>query len=257
MTDIKEQYCVYLSKKKNYADSTARSYKSFVKRIAEREQLSDLQFVESINEIIHKYDTGGVEEDFGNQGKRTAINALYRFKEFMEDEHIGSQIEVAAKKYFADNNIVYQTKKQTPQIPEEVYAQKRKQMMEKREYFASISAHYWAYVTLCFTSFFTVFGIAGNIPEILKNVLAVVILILGIAFALVWISLNASYNKNMKQLSLELQLLEVKLNSPQKNLEQTEIHAQQWTVAGAVVFLTLFVILLFYMLVSIGIQFMR
>ena len=127
-------------------------------------------------------------------------------------------------------------------------------MMEKREYFASISAHYWAYVTLCFTSFFTVFSIAGNIPELLKNFLAMVILILGIIFAVVWIWLNSSYDKNMRQLSLELQLLELNLNSSQKSLESSEVRAQQWTLVGAIVFLCLFITFFAYMIISLVIH---
>ncbi len=243
---------MYLSQKKGYSENTARSYKSFVKRIAERENLNDLQFVNSIDELIRKYDTGGAEEEYGNGGKRTGINSLCRFKEFVEEEHIGGQIETETKKFFAENNIEYRKENgRTAQSPESVYEQKRKQMMEKREYFASISGHYWAYVTLCFTSFFTVFSIAGNIPEILKNILAVVILLLGIVFAVVWIWLNSSYNKNMKKLSLELQLLEYNLNSSQKNLESTEVRAQKWTLIGAIVFLCLFITLLVYMVVSI------
>ena len=255
MQNLKDKYFMYLAKKKGYSENTARSYKSFVNRIAERENLNDLQFAESIDELIKKYDAGGVEEEYGNRGRRTAINSLCRFKEFVDEEHISTKIEKETEQFFVDNNIVYQKEnKRAAQSPESAYEQKRKQMMEKRSYFASISAHYWAYVTLCFSSFFAVFSIAENIPDLLKNALSVVILILGIIFALVWILLNSSYDRNMKQLSLELQLLELKLNSTQKNLEKPEALAQKLTLIGAYAFLSLFIILLVYMIISLVIH---
>ena len=81
-----------------------------------------------------------------------------------------------------------------------------------------------------------------------------VIIILGIMFAIVWIWLNSSYDKNVRQLSLELQLLELNLNSSQRSLENSEVRAQQWTLAGAIVFLCLFITLLAYMIISLVIH---
>ena len=69
--------------KKGYSANTCDSYVYWVKRVMEKEDIACLEVMASIiSALCVKYDTGGQEEDFGNQGKRSVINALKRFKEF-------------------------------------------------------------------------------------------------------------------------------------------------------------------------------
>jgi hypothetical protein len=43
-----------------------------------------LELGKNIDGIVVKYDVGGACEDFGNKSKKTVINALKRFAEFVE-----------------------------------------------------------------------------------------------------------------------------------------------------------------------------
>ena len=83
--EILIEYHNYLHNK-NYKLSTVNSYTYAVKIVAERENytfFSDLTVDVEIDAIIKKYDRNGAEEQFGNSGKRTVINALKRFREFI------------------------------------------------------------------------------------------------------------------------------------------------------------------------------
>jgi hypothetical protein len=63
--------------------STVPQYSRAVEKVVEREGLTWNQLADDIDNIVKKYDKNGPEEDFGNSGNRTIINALYRFAEML------------------------------------------------------------------------------------------------------------------------------------------------------------------------------
>ena len=65
--------------------STVPQYSRAVEKVVEREGLSWSQLSNDIANIVQKYDKDGAEEDFGNRGNKTVINALKRFQEFVSD----------------------------------------------------------------------------------------------------------------------------------------------------------------------------
>jgi hypothetical protein len=88
---IQEQYEMYLEAA-DYSvigisgnDSTVPQYSRAVEKVVEREGLSWSQLSNDIANIVQKYDKDGAEEDFGNRGNKTVINALKRFQEFVSD----------------------------------------------------------------------------------------------------------------------------------------------------------------------------
>ena len=85
---IQEQYEMYLEAA-GYAvigvhgsASTVPQYSYAVEKVLEREGLSWNQLKNDIDNIVKKYDKNGAEEDYGNRGNKTVINALKRFQEF-------------------------------------------------------------------------------------------------------------------------------------------------------------------------------
>ena len=66
--------------------STAYDYSKRVKKVCEREKCSLKELSDNIDDIIDKYDVGGKEEAFGRRSNSAFINALKRFKEFLEEE---------------------------------------------------------------------------------------------------------------------------------------------------------------------------
>ena len=68
--------------------STVPQYSRAVEKVIEREGLTWNQLANDITEIVKKYDKNGPEEDFGNRGNRTIINALYRFAEMLDFKKI-------------------------------------------------------------------------------------------------------------------------------------------------------------------------
>ena len=58
--------------------------------ILERENISLSQLESNILRIIEKYDKFGSESDFGSKSKRSYINALKRFGEFLKDKSVNS-----------------------------------------------------------------------------------------------------------------------------------------------------------------------
>ena len=65
-------------------DSTVPQYSRAVEKVVEREGLNWNQLKNDIANIVKKYDKNGPEEDYGNRGNKTVINALKRFAEFVE-----------------------------------------------------------------------------------------------------------------------------------------------------------------------------
>lgn len=67
--------------------STAHDYsKSRIPKICERENITIDVLAQKISFYIDKYDTFGDESTFGNKSNRAFINALKRFKEFVESK---------------------------------------------------------------------------------------------------------------------------------------------------------------------------
>ena len=86
---IQEQYEIYLEAA-GYPvvgvsgnDSTVPQYSRAVEKVVEREGLNWNQLKNDIDNIVKKYDKNGPEEDYGNRGNKTVINALKRFGEFV------------------------------------------------------------------------------------------------------------------------------------------------------------------------------
>lgn len=82
MTCSLDDFYIYLTNKK-YADNTKNSYVYSVKRVAEWENINIITLAEKIDEILLKYDKGGIYQDRGQIGNATVINALKRFAEFI------------------------------------------------------------------------------------------------------------------------------------------------------------------------------
>ncbi len=63
--------------------STVFAYIKAVDSVLENEGISWGALKNNIDDIVKKYDVGGEEETFGNKSNKTVINALKRFKEFV------------------------------------------------------------------------------------------------------------------------------------------------------------------------------
>ena len=63
--------------------STVYSYGNAVDKVVENEGLTWNSLANDINNIIPKYDAGGVYEDIGLKSNKTVINALKRFAEMI------------------------------------------------------------------------------------------------------------------------------------------------------------------------------
>ncbi len=64
-------------------DSTVGQYIDAVEKVLEEERISIEEFNRRINEICFLYDIGGAKESIGERGHRTVINALKRYREFI------------------------------------------------------------------------------------------------------------------------------------------------------------------------------
>ncbi len=65
--------------------STAYSYYNAIDKVCDNERLSRSQLSAQIDEILPKYDQGGIYEDIGNLSNKTVINALRQFAEFSKN----------------------------------------------------------------------------------------------------------------------------------------------------------------------------
>jgi len=87
---MKELFKNYLIKE-GYAEYTPKGLPStvydYIKRIdfvCENEKMTWIQLSEHIHQIITDYDINGKKEHLGNKSHRAVINALKRYKEFLE-----------------------------------------------------------------------------------------------------------------------------------------------------------------------------
>lgn len=62
--------------------STVYDYRKRIEKICERERISICQLSDNIGVYVKKYDTYGVEEEFGKKSHSAFISALKRFEEF-------------------------------------------------------------------------------------------------------------------------------------------------------------------------------
>lgn len=76
---IEKNYSVQTSSGK---PSTVYDYRKRVGNICEKEVISILKLAENIDYYVKKYDTDGVEAEYGNKSHRANINALKRFQDF-------------------------------------------------------------------------------------------------------------------------------------------------------------------------------
>lgn len=67
-------------------DSTVYSYAKAAESVIKEEGVTWLDLESNIADIIDRYDVGGAREDFGAKSNKTVINALKRFKEFVESK---------------------------------------------------------------------------------------------------------------------------------------------------------------------------
>lgn len=62
--------------------STVYDYVKRIEKICERERISIKQLGDNIGVYVKKYDTFGIEEEFGKRSHNAFISALKRFEEF-------------------------------------------------------------------------------------------------------------------------------------------------------------------------------
>lgn len=80
--DIKVDYESYL-RESGYEENVVYQYSRAIDIVCKEEGLSPNTLAKKIMSIIKKYDKGGEKEAIGNYQKRTVINALKRFGEFI------------------------------------------------------------------------------------------------------------------------------------------------------------------------------
>lgn len=66
-----------------YKPKVVFGYARAVEKVLEEERISIEEFNRRINEICFLYDIGGAKESIGERGHRTVINALKRYREFI------------------------------------------------------------------------------------------------------------------------------------------------------------------------------
>lgn len=75
----------YSAKTENDTKSTVYSYVTSVKAVMNDEGLDWTSLAKQISSIASLYDIGGAKEEIGDRGKRTVINALRRFEDFVNN----------------------------------------------------------------------------------------------------------------------------------------------------------------------------
>ena len=84
--DIKDDYETYL-RESGYEENVVYQYSRAIDIVCKEENFSREELVANIMSSIKKYDKGGEKEAIGNYQKRTVINALKRFGEFIRMNH--------------------------------------------------------------------------------------------------------------------------------------------------------------------------
>lgn len=87
---LREQYRDFLieqgysTKTSSGNPSTVYDYIKRIDSIAENESCDWCDIADNINILVKKYDIGGIAEELGNKSHRAVINALKRYKEFLQ-----------------------------------------------------------------------------------------------------------------------------------------------------------------------------
>ena len=84
--DVKADYESYL-RESGYEENVVYQYSRAIDIVCKEEGISREMLVKQTVSITHKYDKGGEKEAIGNYQKRTVINALKRFCEFIKINH--------------------------------------------------------------------------------------------------------------------------------------------------------------------------
>lgn len=71
---------------RNYSENTAKTYFYWFNRVQEREGYSDIIMMNEISDLIKKYGPRGLEDEFGQSGNGSCINALKAFSRFINIE---------------------------------------------------------------------------------------------------------------------------------------------------------------------------
>lgn len=66
--------------------STVYDYAKRVENVCKNENISLEELIKNIDTIVTKYNLGGEKEEAGQASHAAVINALKRFKEFLEDQ---------------------------------------------------------------------------------------------------------------------------------------------------------------------------
>ena len=64
--------------------STVYDYIKRIDKICKWEDKTWQELVDDIDAVLSQYDVGGVKEEYGNKSHNAVINALRRFKEFID-----------------------------------------------------------------------------------------------------------------------------------------------------------------------------
>ena len=70
----------------NGDDSTVYAYAKAVESVVNEEGITWIDLENNIDDIVDKYDVGGEKEAFGAKSNNTVINALKRFREYVESK---------------------------------------------------------------------------------------------------------------------------------------------------------------------------
>lgn len=82
--NLRTLYKEWLIRKGYKRDSTVDQYVYYIDRIVERENIFEWNHLPAyIGKLLIRYEKGGKEEDFGNLGHRTPINALGRLYDYL------------------------------------------------------------------------------------------------------------------------------------------------------------------------------
>ena len=81
--DLKKDYESYLSAS-GYEDNVVYQYSRAIDIVCKEENITWVELTKIIMSVIKKYDKGGEKEKIGNYQKKTVINAIKRFKEFIK-----------------------------------------------------------------------------------------------------------------------------------------------------------------------------
>lgn len=81
--DLKKDFETYLAAS-GYEENVVYQYSRAIDIVCEEEGITWVELIDTILTVIKRYDRGGEKEKLGNYQKRTVINALKRFWDFVK-----------------------------------------------------------------------------------------------------------------------------------------------------------------------------